>query len=956
VSGAEVRVFRRGDHALVSLNCPVCSKPLLECGDPQTAHALLDLVRSGGALVKPFAITTTGSDGAFRFDAVPDEPLLLVARAGALDAAQESAAGTDDAVLVLTPNSGFSVKVTKADWNGHDASAVPGAKVTAISLATMALAEATAGPDGIARFGELGSKSGVWVFVEAPGCVSESSTLYPEEPQTEITLSIARTLIVHTLIGGKPTEATVTVTGERQHPRVQKTQAGITRFEGLGSEMYDAFATTEAMVSPRRPVYLEEQVLTVNFELRASARILLTVIDEQGEPVDNAEVTVSGQDGDFHSETTSEGRMIVIGPVAEGSRGVTVSSEDFLPWTREQDIRPGDNPIEVVLKKGLTIRGTVLDAEGKKVPQALVLAHSPMSGPESSYTDSEGSFELVLDEAGIHELTASEVSAGTGTVRATAPSENLVIHLDPRARLRIFVHDGRTPVAGASISMVDARGETSRFSGRTGEDGALLLAGLESGTYKVFVESEDFRRASPPDVTVAEGRTLAIDVPVDRGLTIQGVVVDEEGAPVSDANVQTEPYASATRTDEAGRFTLTTLDPLVNYVLQAGDELREGAPVEIRGPQGLVKLVVKARPSIRGRVVDQLSGAPVLRFRIDSRPVDSTDGTFSVPYARSRNGPTTQMGLSIDADGYDPIEWSGDFEPHKDIGTVRLSKEKQIQGFVRDAHGNPVSGAMIGSTASSEEVTSAANGGFQLAVSGDISPLVFHARRGQLKGAAAWKMGQPLEIVLGTPTRVFGSVLDAEARPVGGFVLIRGAIIEPPALEDGVSLGNSPEALAPYGEEDEVRVEVGPEGKFTTELSAGRWVFITRLNASGQAFQISGPTMEVKLGTPPGSCSLVVSSPVAPDELMLIPGEGGSDLRESLNRATSVDGTVLFDTAPGSKVLRAAGFRCGAYSLLARWNDAHQIEPLELHSGAPVQLTLKGPSLQSVSPQQAVVH
>ena len=50
------------------------------------------------------------------------------------------------------------------------------------------------------------------------------------------------------------------------------------------------------------------------------------------------------------------------------------------------------------------------------------------------FTDSEGEFELTIDEPGPQELIAAHSTVGRAVLNVTAPADNLVIRLDPMAR------------------------------------------------------------------------------------------------------------------------------------------------------------------------------------------------------------------------------------------------------------------------------------------------------------------------------------------------------------------------------------------------------------------------------------------------------------------------------------------------------------------------------------------
>ncbi len=924
VADARVTVYRPATAMLIDQTCPICGQPLLECGDPHTAREVIEVLRAGKGQGKAIGTAVTSADGAFRFDDVPGEGLRVVAATDAL-LGEETLQPGEEGVVVVSPRTQLTLRVKQDTLNPQsEAAPLRGAHVTVLSFASMELAEGTTDSEGIVHVAATDEGGGVWVFAEAPGLLAYVGTIYGAGDEgTELLLEPSRSLRVRTLVGGKPTDAVVSLTGGRHHPMKQKTQSGVALFDGLSPEEYEAIATTDTMVSPRQSAVLEGPVTTLDFELRASAKVLVTVIDEAGQPVENAEVTISGHDGDYRSESTGQGDLVVLGPVGEGSLTVEVTGDDFRPWRKELDVHPGDNPLEVVLRKGVKLRGKVVDAAGKPVLQASVEARAPVSSSAMGFTDAEGDFELTLDEPGALELIVSQASAGKKSVNLTAPADDVVIHLDPMARVRVYAHEGREAVPGAMVAVSEVTGRGPGATAVTGEDGVVVLSGLDTGRYRVLVQSADFRALAPIEVSLAEGREQALDVPLDRGLSVTGMVVDERGAGVV-ASVHTDPWTNNVMSDEHGKFTLTTLDPAITYHVEAENEEARAAPAELKGAAPALRLVLTARPLITGKVVEQGTDTPVPHFFVNSRPVDSPDGRFSVP-ASTVSGETVMVDIS--ADGYESVDWEGSLKATHDLGTLQLPKAKQIEGFVRDQRGNPVAGAVVTCDSAGEEVTTAADGSFRLALTHFEVGTAVTARRGQLKGTVALQLGRPAEITLGAPTRVVGQVLDFQGRPVAGAISIRDA-----------------------SGDDEQRAEAGSDGSFSIDLAGGRWLFVTRLNPSGQSFQISGPTTRVVLGTPPGSCALSVSASAIPDELLLVPAEASPAADVQFEQLMMVDGAVMFDTVNSARVMRAAGFRCGAYTLIARWGSAQRQQRVDVRSGSN-ELSLQVPPLEAALPE-----
>jgi protocatechuate 3,4-dioxygenase beta subunit len=932
IAGAQVRVFQAGGHALEGATCPVCSSPVLECSNIHTAHDVLEIVRSGKGLARQLAETTSAADGTFRFEDLPQNELMISARKGSL-AARTIYDPEQETVLQLFPDAKLSLTAVRHPVQ-LDGPAVPfaGARATAFSLDSFRVMEAVSDAAGELRLDGLDEGNGVWVLIEAPGLQPYLGTVYSDQEATQVDLFPSRSLLVRTMVGGQAVEATVTVVpGTGTHPVKLATRNGLARFDGLFDGPCDVSAITETMVAPSQTVSLDQELTTVDLDLRAAARLLVTVIDEMGEPVETAEVTAAGQAGDYHSGTSTGGSLVELGPLAEGPITIDVNTDDFRPWHREIDLHPGENTLEVVVKKGVKLTGKVVDADGNPVGEAEVQARAPVSAPAMVYSEGDGSFELTFDEPGPQELTALLNAIGRTTVTFNVPADGVVIRLEARARVKVVVHDGRDPVVGAVVMVNPVNGDELGFNNRTDESGSAVISGLETASYRVMVQAPDFRQ--PPQVTVqlTEGRIVTVDVAVDRGLSVSGVVVDARGNPVPAADVTTEPWTTNAQTDETGHFTLTTLDPDAEYSVLAATELDASMPQRIKGPQQPLKLVVMPRPVVSGRVVDAATDAPVTEFEVNYAPVQAADGRFSVPISAEGE----QVSIDIAATGYETQTWEGARAASRDIGTIRLKKARQIEGIVRDVRGNPVGGAIVMTDISDGEVTSAGDGRFKLALAVPVfeAQAKLIAQRGQQKGSASINLQGVTEIILSPPTKVLGRVLDANGRPVQGVVSLREA--------SGA---------------DELQADAAADGSFSLDVAQGRWVFTTRVSASGQTFNVAGATMQVVLGVPPGSCSMTIEVASLPDEVMLLPGSQAPAQDASFEQLANVEGAVLFDTYSGSRLLRAAGFRCGLYLLVARWEGAQRVQQVEVRSGGNNDVRLTSPSeLAAAGPDKTAV-
>jgi|GEM_PF-2372905 len=914
-AGARVQVVAAGGHALNDATCGICGLGIMECTDLHTAHEVRDVVREGRGAPKVIAVTTTAADGTFHFQAVPQMGVELLAEQAGRFGRSGWEPGDEEVVVAISEPADVRVKVVASQG------ALAGVHATAVSLDSFRMVQAVTDGSGQLRFSGLDEGRGLWLWLEGPeGLLPVVTTVYSDLEETEILLSLKRALLVRTLLGGKPTETKVTVTSTGgHHPMVQATQGGSARFEALsGDDGFDVTAMNEKLVAPSRNVTLENELTVVDLELRAAARLLVTVVDESGAPVPHADVIASDPEGaGFHNDLVVDGAMVVLGPMGDGKVLIDVAAPGLRPWHRELELQPGDNPLEVVLKQGVRLRGVVLGPDDKPAPQAQIEVRG--SGPAQPITNTEddGTFELTFDEPGPQEVTASLPSMGRAIAMVQVPSESAIIRLEARGQLEVFVHEGKTPLLGAEVTVIAMAFEAPDAIGASTEDGKVRLSGFASGRYRVSVQQSGFLQRDNLEVVLTEGRVARLDVELDRGLSVTGVAVDANGTPVEGAGISTVPWTSTAVSDEDGKFELTTLDPKVPYEVVAATTLATSKPTKFTGPRAL-RLVLVAKPMLTGRVVDARTGEALRQFIVDSTLIESRDGTFSVPVDATDDGGKVQIGIS--ADGYQSVDWEGALGAGADIGTIRLEKAKEIDGIVRDVAGRPVAAAIVTCDSSGDEVTTAYDGTFRIELTHLGPEMTLVASRGQQKGRAPVRMTGLNELVLEPATRVTGQVLDATGRAVAGPVSAREA--------NGV---------------DEIEVEAGSDGSFALEAAAGRWVFVTRASPSGQTFTISGKTQRVALGVPPGSCAVSVYSPSLPDALLLLPGDVAPSGELPSDRLATAEGAVLFDTMGSARTMRAVGFKCGVYTLVARWGGVQQLVRVQASSGTPLDLQLAAP-------------
>lgn len=196
--------------------------------------------------------------------------------------------------------------------------------------------------------------------------------------------------------------------------------------------------------------------------------------------------------------------------------------------------------IDAALTKGAQISGTVTTEAG--VPAAYVPVDARSAGGYSAYgwTDSNGEYVVHRLQAGTYRLSvASYAYSGVRTesvaveLGGSVGGMDIVVSANPppdptTASIAGTVRDpDGAPVDGVRVSVYSR-------STVTDSNGTYVLDNLSAGTYRPSFERSGFvPNTYSTDVRLAEGEHVGdIDMVLQRGATIRGVVTTEDGRPV----------------------------------------------------------------------------------------------------------------------------------------------------------------------------------------------------------------------------------------------------------------------------------------------------------------------------------------------------------------------------------------------------------------------------------------
>jgi hypothetical protein len=383
-------------------------------------------------------------------------------------------------------------------------------------------------------------------------------------------------------------------------------------------------------------------------------------------------------------------------------------------------LHAGDAAVKLELSRGRTIEGRVKGEDEQPLAGALVTAifaeHSRFFDTQS---DAQGHVRLGPLLPGDYAVV--EVSSGLlPDNRQVSADDDEPVSLTlamPRALEGVVRADGQA-VSGATVKldgMHRKRTVTSDAQGR------FRFEQLRAGEYELDAEATA-GRAHASTVLSKKRKPEALELVLNRGVDVEGVVVDERGAPVAGALAfvaEGEVWRRA-EADETGHFSVKAIAPGTRWAQAShpGFVKLESVQVKVLPGMEALRLVLRRAATLSGKVLDP-SGRLVAIYAISASAGD----------AGARAAPD----VDVDMD---------------DLGDEH--REPRVSASVTD-------------------------GGFSLDVAGGSYTLKVRASGFPEASLPANAPASGLVVQLHTGARVRGSVVDEHGKPMKASVFTRGA-------------------------------------------------------------------------------------------------------------------------------------------------------------------------------------
>jgi len=391
----------------------------------------------------------------------------------------------------------------------------------------------------------------------------------------------------------------------------------------------------------------------VHLVLSKGRRVLGSVVDSDGNPVAEAEVSLlwpldpsefrSGFEAPAAAAATDGRGAFALAATGPGPYEIQIQHADYA----DRPLSPVEVPAgesdfdigELTLTTGGAIHGVVTGPDGEPVGRATVQAEEPdriQSTTRTATTDADGRFQLKGFSSDLVDLGV----LATGYPLHVQPNERVdqadpvLIELKPGASLHGRVLDsGANGVAGVPVRLeieLDYRNDgdsrlwdaVDTFSSQvTDEDGRFSFADLAAGTWSAEArKGAEGAKLDGIELTPGGEREIELVLRTRDRLTV--IVVTEFGEPVADARIHVETPGEPLptgygRTDGSGRDVID-IDPGLATVKVSHETLRDESR-QVRLEPGDNELRFQLRPGVElSGTVRSYDGAPLALATVEA--------------------------------------------------------------------------------------------------------------------------------------------------------------------------------------------------------------------------------------------------------------------------------------------------------------------------------------------------
>lgn len=365
--------------------------------------------------------------------------------------------------------------------------------------------------------------------------------------------------------------------------------AAFVRAAADGSWTAGVSAETDGRVRAAAPGYLPAMartsgapaagpVLAMSPRLTGDRTASGVVVDEGGRPVEGAAIDLVSSVGSMAEPLPKQGSAISArsdqqgrfkSRLSQGSWDLRAGAPGLVATVvRGIVVGPGRDPVDlgtVVLRRGATLEGQVVDLQGKPIAGCQIrilpaggmtstrfLAAGVQDENEETLSGPDGGFTLTgLPEGQPITLVVS----GEGYLSATRqgvqiPAERpLRVTLSPGSRISgRIVDESGAPVTRAQVLAVYEGPGPGRGGAAESldENGGFVIENVSPGRFTLAVAAPGFQPVQRKGIEVVAGKDVSgLEVTIHKGAIVEGRVTTTEGRPVAGAHLRVMPTGNA---------------------------------------------------------------------------------------------------------------------------------------------------------------------------------------------------------------------------------------------------------------------------------------------------------------------------------------------------------------------------------------------------------------------------